>query len=439
MTADLRQYQHEGVAFTPAQPAWLMRFAMQYPDAPLRVPGLVRGDLDPLNPNSKVCCLGTMLISAFDSMKGEIGRLFRGRKLPPGARLIIDSGGKSIQDTIYLPSIEEAGEIMRFQASVGTSAMTLDAPTAGIEKRINPALRSYDDCLAITLAYVAEYDRLRGVLSNADRVNWLNVVQGRTHAEVMRWYDAVKVYPFSNWAIAGGRRTKYGSAVLPLLLQMLDDRQLDHTKHIHFLGVGSLGAAVAKTAILDALRTVLGRQDLIVTCDDSVSATSSGKQRHLHMGAQLGHNIWRWEWSGMFDHADYAGSTAPFPSIASPLARRVRVGDVCVWDDREHTWDEESRVLLASHAAYVRVVGYIEAARRSRLYKDEAVEFMPEHLAGVRWAVMEILKGGRPGAMLKAWQAQLDDVNRPNLPREPGVSVHLPLRRAKLSVHPGTA
>src|SRR4051812_47751628 len=102
---DLRPHQHEGAAFTPAQPAWLMRFAMQQPHAPLRVPGLVRGDLDPLNPNSRACRLSTMLISAFDSMRGAAGHLFRSRSLPPGIRLIVDSGGKSIQDTGYLPRL----------------------------------------------------------------------------------------------------------------------------------------------------------------------------------------------------------------------------------------------------------------------------------------------------------------------------------------------
>jgi hypothetical protein len=37
---------------------------------------------------------------------------------------------------------------------------------------------------------------------------------------------------------------------------------------------------------------------------------------------------------------------------------------------------------------------------------------MPEHLVGIRWAIIEIIKGETPGALLNEWNAQLDDLKR---------------------------
>lgn len=169
-------------------------------------------------------------------------------------RIIGDSGG--YQWATGKLTINDDGDrmrILRWLEANADIAMTLDAPPGGIGKEKFP-FTSTEQCLEATIQNLEFFSENRR--SDLGTI-FLNVIQGTTPQESVDWYNAVKIYPFEGWAIAGTLRNDIYH-LCRLIILMHRDGQLDGKRWFHVLGTCELGTAVMLTALQRAVKRHLG-------------------------------------------------------------------------------------------------------------------------------------------------------------------------------------
>lgn len=221
--------------------------------------------------------------------------------------VLADSGGFQIQGgkMPFGPQTSEA--MLRWMEHMGDHSMILDFPTGGIAAKTVKAHydrleQSHQHQLSALmqqngLSWEFNTCLLQTRINNDDFVakrvpgstRLLNVVQGRSEAESKAWYEAVKHYPFEDWAFAGKHQSSF-TMILNRIFDMLDDGKLDQVEWLHVLGTSKPFAAAILTVLQQCLRQRLGTN--IQISFDSASPFRNAAFNGIYIGAWLDRDGW---------------------------------------------------------------------------------------------------------------------------------------------------
>jgi hypothetical protein len=234
-------------------------------------------------------------------------------------------------------------------------AMTVDMPLwATLPKG---ATSPFHQC-SISVLTAMTVDNLRFIDTHRQgRTRWLNVIQGLDEQSMLAWWQAVKWFDCSGYALAGAAGVKGGiSNVLKILLTMRDDGALTEGHNwIHVLGVSTPKWAILLSAIQRTLRKSVN--PLLQISYDSATPFQAGSIRDevaLLPEYTSRPRDWAIQFERVEQSAKLAGSTEPFP-YSSPIGDRITMGDLNVrggdWDQR--SFDNVSNALLCNHNCWV--------------------------------------------------------------------------------------
>ena len=223
-------------------------------------------------------------------------------------------------------------------------------------------------------------DNLRFIDAHKEgRTKWLNVIQGLDEASTLAWWNAVKWFDCSGYALAGKAGADGGiGQVLRILLTMLEDGKLtSNTQWIHVLGVSTTMWAIFLTAIQKALRARLGGK-VRVSYDSSSPYRIGGEWEGICTLPTFQSKLATWT-IGVEDSAQSLklyNSSEPVPFKFSPLGKLLTWGDLNVkdsdWDWR--TFDTVSNLLLVNHNVWTYLQAFEQA---NEIAFDGGAGFVP--------------------------------------------------------------
>lgn len=241
-------------------------------------------------------------------------------------------------------------------------AMTLDMPLWVLDKgnESSPFHRcTIDDLTALTVSNLKFIDAHR-----QGRTKWLNVIQGYDEKSIKTWWDAIKWFDCSGYALAGNSGKSGGiKGVLTTLLMMNEEGYLQNKEWIHVLGVSTPMWAIFFTAIQKALRKSL-KTDIRVSYDSSSPFRDGGEWEKVNTLPTFQANSSSWSIGGerCQQSSTLVGSDAQFP-YPSPLGEKLTWGDLNVkggeWDARN--FDTISNLLLVNHNVWTYLTAFEQA------------------------------------------------------------------------------
>lgn len=262
--------------------------------------------------------------------------------------------------------------VVAFSESFTTHAMTLDHPLwllTDPDSKSAFANCTMEQLTALTVENLHYIDAHR-----QGYTKWINVVQGLTTKEIDYWWDAVKPFKFSGWALAGGAGARGGLyQTLYTILRMRDDGAFeDGRNNLHVLGVSKLNWAVFLTAIQNALRTQY--PDMTVTFDSSSPFQTAMIYNKAYITPNLGTSIGSWglATARVPQCHSHRESTEKFAQNTSPLGKKMVLGDLNVRGGlhaKKH-FDGLSLYMLSNHNVWV-MLDAIQQANESAFADDK--------------------------------------------------------------------
>lgn len=229
-------------------------------------------------------------------------------------------------------------------------AMTLDMPLWVLNKgnESSPFHNcTIEELTALTVSNLNFIDSHR-----QGRTKWLNVIQGFDEEGVKSWWDAVKWFDCSGYALAGNSGKSGGiKGVLTTLLMMNEEGYLKNKEWIHVLGVSTPMWAIFFTAIQRALRKSL-KNNIHVSYDSSSPFRDGGEWEKVNTLPTFESNPSSWTIGGekCRQSSTLVGSDVQFP-YPSALGKKLTWGDLNVkggdWQPRN--FDSVSNLLLVNH------------------------------------------------------------------------------------------
>lgn len=194
-----------------------------------------------------------------------------------------------------------------------------------------------------------------------DKTKWLNVIQGADINALTKWWNAVKWFKCSGYALSSSANL---NIILEPLLMMRDENALDAGHDwIHVLGLSTAPWAVMLTAIQKALRANVN-PNLRVSYDSSSPFLTIGKWEEYSIVPKLGKNIkdWAIKKAKVPHSLKHVGSQAPLP-FSSPIADKLNLGHLNVrYDKYDPTQIETlSRAFVANHNVWT----YLETFKQA--------------------------------------------------------------------------
>lgn len=186
-----------------------------------------------------------------------------------------------------------------------------------------------------------------------NRTKWLNVIQGTDMPAITQWWNAVKWFPSSGYAMssAAGRITGLQATLGPLLM-IRDDGGFDAGQDwIHYLGVSTVPWSVMLTAVQRAIQANINPK-LRISFDSSSPFQLAAKYEKYVAQPLLGidANDWKLRDELMPQSRLHVGSTDPLP-FSSPIADMLTMGDMSVRDGMftKRQFDATSLLYLTNH------------------------------------------------------------------------------------------
>lgn len=198
-----------------------------------------------------------------------------------------------------------------------------------------------------------------------DRTKWLNVIQGSDFNTIARWWNAVKWFPCSGYALSSSAGKAAGlHAVLGPLLMMRDDHAFDPGRNwLHMLGVSTAPWAVILTAIQKAMRSTVN-PDFGISFDSSSPFQDASKFESYEVMPTFGAfaKDWAIKKVKIPQSIRHYKSQAPLP-FSSPIADLLTLGDLNVNGEkyRRNRLDRLSHTFVAHHNIWT----YLEAFKRA--------------------------------------------------------------------------
>ncbi|QNE30580.1 hypothetical protein F1C10_00295 [Sphingomonas sp. NBWT7] len=251
-------------------------------------------------------------------------------------------------------------------------AMTLDIPSRGIAA--GTPWPTFDHALQITVDNLRYFDRHR-----VGRTRFLNVLQGETRDDALRWLNAVKWFDSGGWAFGGKMRENFAHLV-DVLVKLANQNMLVPARNrIHVLGMADLTAAVALSAIQRGMRKRLNDDDLLITFDVS-SASKIAANRQAYGLPYLSKAEFRSTGFGPQTILRPERVNAPFPARHTAIGSRLRMGDLCVRKTgslARTAWDELSEELIVHHNTEALFFAIDAANSVVELHPTDATDLAP--------------------------------------------------------------
>ena len=232
------------------------------------------------------------------------------------------------------------------------------------------------------------------------------------------WWDAVKGYRFSGWALAGNVGWRGGTeAVLNQVLMMRDEGAFEKgLDWLHVLGVSQLKWAVILTAIQRGLRASTN-PNLRVSFDSASPNILAGKFEQVAKYPKFTSKEDSWVVSAVrVPNAKVyvdSGDKYPFP-FQSPIGDKLKLSHINVKNKRFSNvrFDEVSQTLLTHHNTYVYVRAMLEANELAFLDKADAQQFVPQNLLNCLHLIEELLSSKKWKTKLTANKKLFDAVDK---------------------------
>lgn len=239
---------------------------------------------------------------------------------------------------------------------------------------------------------------------------WVNVVHGLDIKATELWWNAVKGYKFSGWALAGGAGTRGGLyQTLYTSLMMRDDGAFDPTCEVlHVLGVSTLEWSVVLSAMQQQLRA--HSPNLRVTFDSSSPFQHAARYESACVPPTLGTESRDWTIAADKSVQDfrYVNGGHPFKYMESPIGQLMNMGHLNVRGNHntDSHFDDFSRLLLANHNIWV----YLDSIRAANeaVISDDKHEMAPASLLEILDIVNDAFHEQDWKAFLLSHKAKLD-------------------------------
>jgi hypothetical protein len=198
-----------------------------------------------------------------------------------------------------------------------------------------------------------------------NRTKWLNVVQGLDEQTTLAWWNAVKWFNCSGYALAGAAGIAGGIAnLLRTVLTMRDDGAFeDGHDWIHVLGVSTPKWAILLSAIQRGLRNTANPK-LQISYDSATPFQAGGIREEVALMPMFSSRPrdWAIQFETAPQSARYVGRYEPFP-YASPVGNKLTLGDLNVrgGDWAERSFDTVSNLLLCNHNCWILLEAFRQA------------------------------------------------------------------------------
>lgn len=202
-------------------------------------------------------------------------------------------------------------------------------------------------------------------LYRQNKTRWLNVIQGNDEAMIREWWNAVKWFECSGYALGGNSGWRGGlSSLLKTVLMIRDEGKLGPGHDwIHMLGSSTNKLAVVLTAVQKNLREHVN--PLMQLSFDSASPfLLGGRYEKYAIAPKFGKSMdsWRFNTHKYEQSRFHVKSTDPLP-FSSPIADRLTLGDMSVKSgmfDRSCI-DTFTNLFLINHNIWI----YLNGMRRA--------------------------------------------------------------------------
>ena len=194
---------------------------------------------------------------------------------------------------------------------------------------------------------------------------WLNVLQGTTPQNTIKWWDAVKHFKHGGWSCAGAAGWRGGlHNMVNLLLTMRDENAFAAGQDwLHMLGVSQPAWHLYFSAIQNKLREV--NPNLQISYDSASPFRAAGVNDQFALVPALTNEKSSWGVQYQQLKATKSMTTCTdlaFPQNTTPLGQMLEMRHLVVRDDdfKSRRVDAISNQLMANHNIWV----YLDAGRR---------------------------------------------------------------------------
>jgi len=225
-------------------------------------------------------------------------------------------------------------------------------------------------------------DAIKGTKFNNDYIlqnkhsgaKFLNVIQGNTHAEVFRWFNQMKNYPFDGWAF-GGQSARDLKINLEIIVHLMYDGLLEEGQRdwIHVLGVGRVHWGIALTHIQRRIRETHNKN--FTFSFDSASPFLSTVNATIYKGVNV-QDKEKWglitdtaiDDKALFqDTSNFADKYTNF--MRNPITDRILTNEVCLRDPAQDpeiktSWDTQSYIMIMANNVWQQINAVQEANRQ---------------------------------------------------------------------------
>jgi len=213
---------------------------------------------------------------------------------------------------------------------------------------------------------------------------WLNVLQGIDAASSKNWFDAVKKYKLSGWAL--GSKNGFGGGletILRFTLMARDEGGFEAGQDwLHILGISTPIWAVVLSAVQRGLRTHVNPA-LRVSYDSASPFQIAGQLQQVARYPRYTKDLRDWTIKAQTVpvNPQYANDKTHFP-FSSPVGELMTLAHLNVrgGDFQSKTFDTTSYALLANHNLYVYIRCLLEANELAFLRNSERHDFVPATL-----------------------------------------------------------
>jgi hypothetical protein len=257
-------------------------------------------------------------------------------------------------------------------------AMTIDIPLWALDPKQGKN-SPFHKCTAQELLDMT-IENLKFInLYGRKRTKWLNVIQGIDQQTTIDWWNGVKFFDCSGYAIGAGGEG--GLAQVIRTTRMMHEQGYLNAGHdwIHALGVSTPLWAILLTKIQNCLRAT--NPNLTVSYDSSSPFQNGGKFEKPNHSVPFTNKVSSWSiktgTTKSVQRFDLIGSKDPFP-YNSPLGKVMELGHINVREELfgKKQFDTISNMLLTNHNVWV----YLDAFDRANdaVFKDPQQSNVPQ-------------------------------------------------------------
>jgi hypothetical protein len=259
--------------------------------------------------------------------------------------------------------------ILGFLETYTNYAMTIDMPLWAQSKAGTPFSKcSTEQLIALTVENLQFIDSHR-----QGNTKWLNVMQGSNMATFKQWWDAVKWFKGSGYALSSllGKTSGLSGLLEPLLMMRDENAFAAGNDWIHMLGVSTAPWAIMFTAIQKAMQANVN-PNLRISYDSASPFQDAGIREELAILPDLDGNMKNWviRKQPIPQSRDFLNSPLTLSSVLSmptdsPISKLITLGHLNVNDDQGMYTRKQLDTLSLAFAINHNVWTYLETFKQA--------------------------------------------------------------------------